>query len=91
MIADAQVRREGLRWPFPAQMAERLTGAKVLRLGRRSKYLLLELDSEETLIVHLGMSGRMLISGHAMGKFHHDHPALENMIMLCLTWQMARG
>lgn len=76
-IVRADVRREGLRWPFPDQMAERLTGAQVLRLGRRSKYLLLDLDSDETLIVHLGMSGRMLISGHALGKFHHEHPAPE--------------
>ncbi|WP_371170464.1 bifunctional DNA-formamidopyrimidine glycosylase/DNA-(apurinic or apyrimidinic site) lyase [Aliiroseovarius sp. 2305UL8-7] len=76
-VAQAQIRREGLRWPFPDRMAERLTGAKVLRLGRRSKYLLADLDTGETLITHLGMSGRMLISGHQMGKFHHEHPAPE--------------
>ena len=76
-IAQAQTQRAGLRWPFPDRMAERLTGAKVLRLGRRSKYLLTDLDSGETLITHLGMSGRMLISGHQMGKFHHEHPAPE--------------
>ncbi|MDA5095113.1 bifunctional DNA-formamidopyrimidine glycosylase/DNA-(apurinic or apyrimidinic site) lyase [Aliiroseovarius sp. KMU-50] len=76
-IAKADVRREGLRWPFPENMAERLTGARVTRLGRRSKYLLADLDTGETLIVHLGMSGRMLISGHALGKYHHEHPAPE--------------
>jgi formamidopyrimidine-DNA glycosylase len=77
IIKTMQVRREGLRWPFPERMGERLTGAKVLRIGRRSKYVLLGLDTDETLIIHLGMSGRMLISGHQMGKFHHDHPAPE--------------
>ncbi|WP_424943782.1 bifunctional DNA-formamidopyrimidine glycosylase/DNA-(apurinic or apyrimidinic site) lyase [Aliiroseovarius crassostreae] len=76
-IVKADVRRDGLRWPFPDHMADRLTGVRVMRLGRRSKYLLADLDSEETLIVHLGMSGRMLISGHALGKFHHEHPAPE--------------
>lgn len=76
-IVTVDVRRDGLRWPFPEQMAERLTGARVMRLGRRSKYLLVELDRAETLIVHLGMSGRMLISGFNLGKFHHDHPAPE--------------
>ncbi|MCI2400229.1 bifunctional DNA-formamidopyrimidine glycosylase/DNA-(apurinic or apyrimidinic site) lyase [Aliiroseovarius subalbicans] len=77
MITRADVRREGLRWPFPDRMAERLTGARVLRLGRRSKYILADLDTGETAIIHLGMSGRMLISGTELGKFHHDHPAPE--------------
>ncbi len=76
-IARADVRRAGLRWPFPENMADRLTGARILRLGRRSKYLLADLDTEETLIVHLGMSGRMLISGQGLGQFHHDHPMPE--------------
>ncbi|MHA6265418.1 bifunctional DNA-formamidopyrimidine glycosylase/DNA-(apurinic or apyrimidinic site) lyase [uncultured Aliiroseovarius sp.] len=76
-IARAETRRDGLRWPFPDRMAERLTGARVLRLGRRSKYLLADLDTGETLITHLGMSGRMLISGHQLGEFQHDHPAPE--------------
>jgi len=76
-IARVQVRREGLRWPFPARMAERLTGARVLGLRRRSKYILGDLDTGETLLVHLGMSGRMLISGTTLGKFHQAHPAPE--------------
>lgn len=77
VITQADVRREGLRWPFPDHMADRLTGARVQSLGRRSKYLLLDLNTDETLIVHLGMSGRMLISGHKLGKFHHEHPVPE--------------
>lgn len=77
VIARADVRREGLRWPFPARMAERLTGARVERLRRRSKYILVDLSTGETLLIHLGMSGRMLISGTTLGKFHHDHPAPE--------------
>lgn len=71
-ILRAEVRRPDLRWPFPAGMAQRLTGARVTGLGRRSKYLLLALDSGETLIVHLGMSGRMLVGGRVLGEFHHE-------------------
>jgi formamidopyrimidine-DNA glycosylase len=63
VIAKAQVNRPDLRWPFPAHMAERLTGARVDRLRRRSKYILADLSTGETLIIHLGMSGRMIISG----------------------------
>jgi formamidopyrimidine-DNA glycosylase len=80
-IARAQVNRPDLRWPFPDRMAERLTGARVLRLRRRSKYILADLDTGETLIVHLGMSGRMIVSAGAArvapGAFHHAHPAPE--------------
>ncbi|MSU90474.1 bifunctional DNA-formamidopyrimidine glycosylase/DNA-(apurinic or apyrimidinic site) lyase [Rhodobacteraceae bacterium 2CG4] len=74
-ILRAQVRRPDLRWPLPARMSERLTGARVLRLGRRSKYILADLDTGETLIVHLGMSGRMLVEGAAPGDFHHQRAA----------------
>jgi len=76
-IMRAEVNRPDLRWPFPPDMAQRLTGARVLRLWRRSKYILLDLDTQETLIVHLGMSGRMLVSGQQIGEFYQEHPAPE--------------
>jgi len=76
-ILRAQVNRPDLRWPFPDRMAERLTGTQVLALRRRSKYLLVDLGSGETLIVHLGMSGRMLVSRDPLGRFVHAHPAPE--------------
>ena len=74
-IATAQVNRPDLRFPLPEKMAERLTGQTVLTLRRRSKYILGDLSSGETLLIHLGMSGRMLISGASVGEFHHPHPA----------------
>src|SRR5579862_9227358 len=61
IILEAQIRRADLRKPFPPRFAERLKGRKVLRLLRRAKYLLAELDSGETLVIHLGMSGRMRV------------------------------
>lgn len=75
VIARADVNRPDLRWPFPDRMAERLAGQRVLGLRRRSKYILVDLASAETLLIHLGMSGRMLVSGHTVGDFHHPHPA----------------
>ena len=74
-IDRADVNRPDLRWPLPVGMADRLTGKTVLALRRRSKYILADLSSGETLLIHLGMSGRMLISGQMLGDFHHDHPA----------------
>ncbi|MEM9249331.1 MAG: bifunctional DNA-formamidopyrimidine glycosylase/DNA-(apurinic or apyrimidinic site) lyase [Pseudomonadota bacterium] len=76
-ILRADVRRPDLRWPLPERMAERLTGARIARLRRRSKYILADLDTSETLLVHLGMSGRVLISGDVQGAFHHALPAPE--------------
>jgi len=72
-IAQAEVRRAGLRWPFPENMAARLIGAQVNALRRRSKYILVDLDTDETLIIHLGMSGRMQVSGVSIAGFYHDH------------------
>lgn len=69
--------RPDLRWPFPGGMAERVSGTKVLGLRRRSKYIMADLDSDETLLIHLGMSGRILVSGDPLGKFAHDHPPIE--------------
>ncbi|MCB4379353.1 bifunctional DNA-formamidopyrimidine glycosylase/DNA-(apurinic or apyrimidinic site) lyase [uncultured Tateyamaria sp.] len=77
VIAQADVNRPDLRWPFPAGMAERLSGQQVLGLRRRSKYILADLASGETLLIHLGMSGRMLVSGDPLGQFVHEHPAAE--------------
>lgn len=74
VILAADVRRPDLRFPFPADMTMRLTGARVDALRRRSKYILADLSTGETLLIHLGMSGRMLISGAMLGGFHHDHP-----------------
>ncbi|MCV6591642.1 MAG: bifunctional DNA-formamidopyrimidine glycosylase/DNA-(apurinic or apyrimidinic site) lyase [Silicimonas sp.] len=76
-ITRAEVNRPDLRWPFPENMAQRLTGDTITALRRRSKYILADLSGGETLLIHLGMSGRILISGDPLGQFHHDHPAPE--------------
>ncbi|WP_135502878.1 bifunctional DNA-formamidopyrimidine glycosylase/DNA-(apurinic or apyrimidinic site) lyase [Roseovarius aestuariivivens] len=77
VITHAHVNRPDLRWSFPERMAERLTNRRVLMLRRRSKFILADLSSQETLLIHLGMSGRILISGDPLGQFAHDHPAPE--------------
>ncbi|MGV6839388.1 MAG: bifunctional DNA-formamidopyrimidine glycosylase/DNA-(apurinic or apyrimidinic site) lyase [Planktomarina sp.] len=76
-IVRADVNRPDLRWPFPDNMAGRLAGAKVLHLRRRSKYILADLSTGETLLIHLGMSGRMQVSGIKIGDMFYDHPPME--------------
>jgi formamidopyrimidine-DNA glycosylase len=55
-------RRPDLRFPLPQRFAERLTGRRVLRLDRRAKYILVHLDGDEVLAMHLGMTGRLIVS-----------------------------
>ncbi len=60
-LVKVETRRGDLRLPFPKDFAKRLTGRHVTRLWRRAKYLLAELDRGETLVIHLGMTGRMAV------------------------------
>ncbi len=74
-IVRAELRRPDLRRPFPPALAARLKGARIGALGRRGKYILVELDGDGLLLLHLGMSGRITAGAEApAGK--HDHVVL---------------
>ena len=80
-IVRVEQRRPDLRFPFPERFAARLTGARVEALDRRAKYIIARLDSGEALIIHLGMTGRVLIGASSSGKslvgdFAHVHGGL---------------
>ncbi|MEK9706774.1 MAG: bifunctional DNA-formamidopyrimidine glycosylase/DNA-(apurinic or apyrimidinic site) lyase, partial [Alphaproteobacteria bacterium] len=89
-IARAEARRPDLRFPLPERFAERLTGRTVREVVRRAKYVLIRLDSGETWLAHLGMTGRFTVttgaratsgqagynSGWAMAE-KHDHVLIE--------------
>jgi formamidopyrimidine-DNA glycosylase len=66
-------RRPDLRFPLPERFAERLTGRRVLRLDRRAKYILVHLDGDEVLAMHLGMTGRLIVS-HGRGAGRGGRP-----------------
>ncbi|NWM54930.1 DNA-formamidopyrimidine glycosylase, partial [Escherichia coli] len=70
-IMRVTLHRGDLRRPFPEGLGQRLTGATVTGLGRRAKYGLIETNRGDTLIFHLGMSGRWRIDPGEIGK--HDH------------------
>jgi formamidopyrimidine-DNA glycosylase len=67
-------RRPDLRFPLPDKFARRLTGARVVRLDRRAKYLMAELDTGETWTTHLGMTGRFTIDDARPGRFQRRAP-----------------
>lgn len=77
-LVRVETRVKALRWPLPERLAERLTGRRVLSVGRRAKYLLIRLEGGEVLLGHLGMSGRMLLvpPGEARAPEPHDHVVL---------------
>ncbi len=70
-IEAVELGRADIRFPFPPRFRERLTGKRIEALDRRAKYLLARLDSGETLIAHLGMSGSFRIEEAFVGEFHH--------------------
>ena len=75
-ILRAELRRSDLRRPFPPALAARLDGALIGALGRRGKYILIELDADGLLLLHLGMSGRVTASHSGLPAAPHDHVVL---------------
>jgi formamidopyrimidine-DNA glycosylase len=74
-IASIELKRGDLRRPFPPELRQRLTGARVTRLGRRAKYGLIDTDRGDTVVFHLGMSGSWRLDPVEIGK--HDHVVIE--------------
>ena len=77
-LVHVEARRPDLRFPLPDGFGQRLTGARIERLDRRAKYLLAPLDRGETLVMHLGMTGRFDVAGagatHRPGDFSRAQP-----------------
>ena len=74
-IKSVEARRADLRRAFPKDLGQRLTGARVVGLGRRAKYGLIHTDRDDTMIFHLGMSGSWRINRANLET--HDHLLLE--------------
>ncbi|MGA2654898.1 MAG: bifunctional DNA-formamidopyrimidine glycosylase/DNA-(apurinic or apyrimidinic site) lyase [Gammaproteobacteria bacterium] len=75
-ITDVVIRHYGLRWPIARDIDKKLAGQQVVQLDRRGKYLLLHL-TQGTLIIHLGMSGRLGVFDKNTSAQKHDHVDLE--------------
>lgn len=75
VLTRVEPRRADLRRPIPVDLRQRMQGARVTHLGRRAKYGLIDTDRGDTLIFHLGMSGRWIIDPAEIGK--HGHLVVE--------------
>ncbi|MDB5480193.1 MAG: mutM [Caulobacteraceae bacterium] len=78
-LVRVAMNRPDLRFPLPEGFVQRLTGARVTGLTRRGKYILAALDRDETLVMHLGMTGRFVVEAEGVsdtpGEFALAAPA----------------
>lgn len=82
-IEHVLLRRPNLRFAFPADFSERLTGRTIVTVSRRAKYLLVALDNNDIWLSHLGMTGNFRVNDKALappsryyapdGAAKHDH------------------
>ncbi len=75
VLTVVEARRPDLRRSFPVDLRQRLTGARVISLGRRAKYGIIQTDRGDAMVFHLGMSGRWRVDPPEIGI--HDHLILE--------------
>ncbi|MFB2565832.1 bifunctional DNA-formamidopyrimidine glycosylase/DNA-(apurinic or apyrimidinic site) lyase [Rhizobium sp. IMFF44] len=75
VLKELELRRNDLRFPFPADFVQAVSGRGIASLSRRAKYLLIDLDDGKTIVAHLGMSGSFRVEAgreaQASGEFHH--------------------
>jgi formamidopyrimidine-DNA glycosylase len=77
-IVSAVAHRADLRWKLPTSLAQRLTGARVIGFRRRGKYILMRLDGGDSVLLHLGMSGRMVLTPLRPNQpTLHEHLVME--------------
>jgi len=87
-IVSVAVRRPDLRIPLPRDLRARLEGKRISTIGRRAKYLLIELETDDICVVHLGMSGRFFIeksTERAIGAHDHITFATEDGVRVTLN------
>jgi len=81
-ISRVSLHRKDIRFPFPKGFAKLLAGKRIVSVLRRAKYILITLDSGDTVIAHLGMSGRFSVVKKAPKAYEtHDH----------VVWHLADG
>lgn len=86
LIRRIETRRRDLRVPFPKDLKKRLEGRRISHLARRAKYCQIFLESGDCLVIHLGMSGRLLITRDCTPALHdHFIMTLENGAQVVLN------
>jgi formamidopyrimidine-DNA glycosylase len=81
-ITQLTQRRADIRFPLPPDLAGRVTGRGLAGFERRAKYIIARLDDGQALILHLGMSGRLLFDGEPRGPHEHLTFAFDDGTLL---------
>jgi len=76
-ILRAEQNRADLRMPMPKNLPAKLQGRSIIAVRRRAKYILIDLDDKQSLLIHLGMSGRMVVGKPDDPAQKHDHVVLH--------------
>ena len=76
-IKSVRLTRGDLRWPLPKHLDKHLLGQSCSAPKRRSKYILIDLSNEKTLLIHLGMSGAIRLYNQKPNFAKHDHFSVE--------------
>ncbi len=71
-LVKVEVRHRGLRWPVAKDFEKRLAGQTITSVGRRAKYLIVDVSSGDVLVMHLGMSGSFRVNDGKIAKYHHE-------------------
>lgn len=71
-LDKVEVRHRGLRWPVAKDFEKRLAGQTITSVGRRAKYLIVDVSSGDVLVMHLGMSGSFRVNDGKIAKYHHE-------------------
>jgi formamidopyrimidine-DNA glycosylase len=90
-ITRVEVRRGDLRWPLPKDFAQRLKGKSVAGVGRRAKYLVVDLSSGDVLLMHLGMSGSFHVFFGKDKQVGHYHERRKHLAHDHVVFHMASG
>ncbi len=92
-FSKVEARRQDLRWPLPAGFASHLEGKTVKGLGRRGKYLLVDLSSGDVLMMHLGMSGSFHVfqGGGEKNTAHYHHERAKHAAHDHVVFHMSNG
>ena len=77
------------RYPYPADFEAMISGSKILDIKRRAKYIFIELENLKTIVIHLGMSGKVLV-GSNLPNLKHDHAYFEFESNIQLKFNDAR-
>jgi formamidopyrimidine-DNA glycosylase len=89
-VTGVAIRCEKLRRPIPVKALQNLVNVTIRKVRRRAKYLLVDMDCGQTLVIHLGMTGTLRLAEKTEAAERHDHLDLQLDNGKCLRFRDPR-